>query len=260
MNPDPIATLPPPVAGPVAGPPPSPQEAPAGQVAAWLDHCEAQLLHPGQIDDRLRRAGWHPGAASATVAQYRKRFNQHTLGYTALLAATGLAALAAGTAGHLLAAGIDQPVNRDALGVWLTLFVCGVPFAIWAHVWAARIDRKDPVALWSVPRRSLATILLWACGIIGVGRLLVYTAQLIGVVVDASWASGVSLITGAVNVAITVSLALPLGLWAYGFLHRFDREDPTTPSPRSRLAADAFPPSSASSTATGATLPRRRRA
>lgn len=237
---DPTVTQPPFPIDPVSQTVPAQRVTP-GEVAAWLDLCEAELLHPGQIEDRLRRAGWHPEAVRAAVRSYRTRFNQHTLGYTALLASTGLAALGAGTAGHLLAAGIYQPVNRDALGVWLTLMVCTLPFAIWAHVWAARTDGRDPVAVWSVPRHALATVLLWACGIIGVCRLLIYTAQLIGVVVGASWASGVSLTAGAVNVVITVSIALPLGLWAYGFLHRFDPEDPTTPALRTRPAADEHP-------------------
>jgi len=56
----------------------------------------------------------------------------------------------------------------------------------------------------------------------------------IGVLVGATCASGISLTAGAVNLAISVSIALPLGLWAYGFLHRFDREDPTTPASRPR--------------------------
>ena len=41
-----------------------------------------------------------------------------------------------------------------------------------------------------------------------------------------------------VNVAITVSIALPLGLWAFHFLHRFDAEDPVAP----RAAAAAGGP------------------
>ncbi|MGH9116962.1 MAG: hypothetical protein ACRD0A_03510 [Acidimicrobiales bacterium] len=233
MSNDTNVTRPGPPIDPMARPTPS-QQAP-GDVAAWLDRCEAEFVHPGEIGDRLFRAGWHPEAVRAAVASYRSRFNQHTLGYTALLVATGIAALAAGSAGHLLAAGISEPVNRDGLGFWLTLMVCALPFAVWAHVWAARTDGQDPIAVWSVPRRSLATVLLWACGIVGIGRLLVYTAQLIGVVVGASWASGVSLVEGAVNVAITVGIALPLGIWAHRFLHRFDREDPTAPVVRTRL-------------------------
>jgi hypothetical protein len=220
-------------------PPPPRATAGPGAVSAWLDGCEDELLHPARVQDRLFRAGWGPDSARSVAAAYRARFNQHALGYAALLITTGLAALGAGTSGHLLAAGIHEPVDRDSLGLWLTLMMCALPFAVWAHVWAARTDRVDPVAVWSVPRRSLATVLLWACGIVGVGRLLIYSAQLIGVIVGASWAEGVSLLAGAVNVGITVSIALPLGLWAYRFLHRFDQEDPTAPAVRARPTASA---------------------
>ena len=209
----------------------------AGEIAAWLDHCEEHLVHPSEINERLQRGGWSPGQASAVSTRYRRRFNEHTLGYSALLVATGLTALAAGTSGHLLAAGIDAPVNRNDLAAWLSVFVCALPFAVWAHRWAAKVDRVDPVAIWSGPRRTLARVLLWACGIVGVGRLLVYAGQLIGVLVGATWAHGASVVTGAVNVAITIGIALPLYAWAFGFLHRFDGEDPTVPVTRRRVTA-----------------------
>jgi hypothetical protein len=209
----------------------------AGEIAAWLDRCEEELVHPADVQERLQRVGWPAAPASAAANRYRRRFNEHALGYSALLVSTGLAALAAGTAGHLLTGGLDAPVNRNALAGWLTVLVCALPFAVWAHRWAATIDRVDPVAIWSGPRRTLAGVLLWASGIVGVARLLVYAGQLIGVLVGATWAHGSSVVTGAVNVAITVGIALPLGLWAFGFLHRFDREDPTVPVARRRRAA-----------------------
>jgi hypothetical protein len=227
-----------------AAPPPTPFRPPytpagvpldrVGEVAAWLDACERELVHAARVEECLRREGWSPAQAAAVGRQYRARFNQHSLGYASLLVATGLAALAAGTAGHLAAAGIDGPVNRNLLGEWLTVLVCSLPFAVWAHRWAAKADADDPVAVWSGPRRALAQVLLWSCGIIGVGRLVVYVGQLIGVLVGATWAQGVSVLTGAVNVSITVGIALPLGLWAYRFLHRFDEEDPTAPVDRHR--------------------------
>jgi hypothetical protein len=202
--------------------------------AAWLDDREGDLTHPEIIEDELRRAGWHPTQAAMVAFRYRRRFNEHRLGYTALLLSTGIAALAAGTTGHVLASGIDHTINRNTLAFWLTLFVVSLPFAIWGQIWAARVDREDPVAVWSQPRRSLALALVWASGIVGVGRLLMYAAQLIGTIVGASWAGGDSIAAGTVNVAITVSIALPLGLWAFSFLHRFDDEDPTQPVRRHR--------------------------
>lgn len=201
----------------------------AGAVAAWLDRCEDDLVHPGVVEEQLKRSGWAPSQAALAAERYRSRFNEHTLGYTALLVATGVSALAAGTAGHLLTAGLDHAVNRNALGWWLALLVCALPFAAWAHYWAATVDRDDPVAVWSRPRRTLARTLLWSCGIVGIIRLMIYARQLVGVIVGATWASTTSVATGAVNVAITVAIALPLGLWAFHFLHRFDADDPTAP-------------------------------
>ena len=206
-----------------------------GALAAWLDTCEAELLHPEVVQDRLRRLGWPAGQAAAAALDYRRRFNEHELGYSALLVTTGVAALAAGTAGHILTNGLNGPLNRNALAVWLTLLICLLPFAVWAHLWAAGVDRDDPVAAWSRSRRLLAQTLLWACGIVGAARLLTYTARLVGALIGATWAAGRSLSAGAINVAITLSIALPLGLWAHRFLHRFDAEDPTAaPSQRQR--------------------------
>jgi hypothetical protein len=207
----------------------------AGELASWFDRCEQELVHPKVVEDELRRAGWDPSEIAAAAVRYRSRFDEHPLGYSALLVATGLAALSAGTAGHMVTAGLVHPVNRGALAVWLSLFVCSLPFAIWAHVWASRIDREDPVAVWSKSRRSLARALLWASGIVGIGRLVIYATQLIGTLIHAWPAGGGSVAAGAINVAITVAVALPVGLWAFRFGHRFDHEDPSVPtSPRRR--------------------------
>src|SRR5262245_51216553 len=210
-----MTVLPAPESGPVLSSEPSLQRG----IAAWLDTCESVPVHPGALEEQLRRAGWPSAPIAAVVSEYHRRFNEHILGYTALLVTTGLAALGAGTAGHLLVAGLDGPVDRDLLAGSLTVLVCTLPFAIWGHLWARHTDRDDPVAVWSRPRRWLATSLLWGCCIIGIGRLLFYAGQLVGVITGASWAAGVSLAVGTLNVAITVSIALPLGLWSYAFLH-----------------------------------------
>ena len=203
-------------------------------ISEWLDHCEGELVHPDVVRRQLRRVGWNDYSATMAAVDYRSRFNEHPLGYSALLVSTGLAALALGTAGHELVGGLDHPVDRNHLAVWLTVLLCALPFAGWAHQWAARIDREDVVAVWSRPRRLLAQILLWACGIVGGGRLLVYGARLVGYLVRAPWSQGYSLGAGALNVAIAIGISLPLGLWSYRFLHRFDAEDPTRP-PTARL-------------------------
>jgi hypothetical protein len=213
----------------------------AAAIANWLDGCELEGAHPGSIDERLRREGWSPAQSAAVAEEYRQRFNEHALGYTGLLVATGLAALAAATAGHLLAAGLDGPVNRNGLALWLTLLVCAVPFAAWSHWWAATVDRDDPAAVWSRPRRQLARVLLWGSGVVGIARLMVFVARLIGVLVGATWARGSSAVAGSINVAITIAIALPLGLWAFRFLHRFDDEDPTSPAEHHRRRSQPTP-------------------
>lgn len=206
-------------------------------IAEWMDQCESELVHPDVVRDQLKRTGWNEYQAALAADDYRRRFNEHPLGYAALLVSTGVAALSAGTAGHELTGGLDHPVNRDHLAMWLAILLCTLPFAGWAHSWAARVDRTDVVAVWSRPRRLLAQVLLWACGIVGGIRLLDYAVRLVGYLVKAPWAQGYSLGAGALNVAIAVGISLPLGLWAYEFLHRFDDEDPTArPQQRRRQA------------------------
>jgi hypothetical protein len=213
-----------------------PAARPVFDIAAWLDGCETDLVHPGVVEQRLRNAGWAPMAAAGTAATYRRRFNEHALGYSALLIATGVAALGLGSTAHTVIAALTRPVDRHGLARWLTIFICAFPFAVWAHCWAAGVDHDDPVAVWSVPRRTLAQILLWASGIVGIGRLMIYVGQLVGVLVATRPSSGDAVLEGALNVAVVVGIALPLGLWAFGFLHRFDGEDPTAPTAHRRTA------------------------
>lgn len=234
-----------PVCGPQAGWPasggPGPRAAqslplaPSG-LGQWLDEQEQHFVHPALVDQSLRRAGWLPQHAAIEAARYRSRFNEHPLGYSALLVSIGAAALSLGTIGHALAAGLNGPVSRNTVGLWLTLFLVSGAFAVPGLLWALRVDREDPVAVWSNPRRCLSEALIWGCGIVGVARLFWYGAQLIGGLVGATWAHG-SLAAGLANVAVTVGIALPVGWWAFSFRHRFDHLDPTiSEAQRRRLA------------------------
>jgi hypothetical protein len=198
-------------------------------LAGWLERCEADLVHPNLVGRRLEAQGWSRYQAAGLVADYRRRFNEHPLGYSALLVSTGVAALAAGTAGHELVNGLDHPVNRDHLAAWVSILICALPFAGWSHQWAERVDREDVVAVWSRPRRQLGLALVWGCGIVGGLRLAIYACRLVAYLLNAPGATGYSLAAGALNVAISIGIALPLGLWAFRFLHRFDFEDPTAP-------------------------------
>lgn len=215
--------------------PQTPPMAPSS-LGGWLDEQEQQLVHPALVEESLRRAGWLPQHAAIEAARYRTRFNEHPLGYSALLVSTGLAALSLGTVGHALAAGLNGPVSRNTLGFWLTLFLVSGAFVVPGLLWAFRVDREDPVAVWSNPRRSLSEALIWGCGIVGFARLFWYGAQLVGRLVGATWAHG-TLAADLANVAVTIGIALPVGWWAYSFRHRFDRVDPTiSEAQRRRLA------------------------
>jgi hypothetical protein len=66
---------------------------------------------------------------------------------------------------------------------------------------------------------------------------MIYVGELMSALVGASSAGHNSVVAGTLNVSIVVSISLPLGLWAYGFLHRFDDEDPSAPKPRRRAAS-----------------------
>jgi hypothetical protein len=211
----------------------------SSDLAGWLDRCEAEHTHPAVVEQGLRRAGWGPVPAAQIGSEYRRRFNEHPLGYSALLVATGVAALAAGSTAHTLVGGLTGPLHRPAFARWLTLLVCALPFAVWAHVWAARVDREDPAAVWSIPRRSLAVVLLWAATIVGLIRLVLYVGQLIGALVGTRPATATSVAAGALNVAVVVGIAVPVWMWAFTFLHRFDGEDPTAPAPHTRRGRGA---------------------
>jgi hypothetical protein len=216
---------------------------PEPDISTWLDGCEHDLVHPGRVEDQLRRQGWAPVQATAIADGYRKRFNEHTLGYSALLVTTGVSALALGTVGHILTGALNGPLHRQSLAMWLSVLTCVLPFAAWAHRWALRADRDDPVAVWSRPRRTLAITLLWACGVVGGARLLMYATQLISELVKAPGSRDDSLLAGAINVSISLSIALPVALWSYRFLHRFDSEDPTAPPSRRRRLDSQLRPS-----------------
>ena len=205
------------------------QPVPNGAVEAWLDSCEATLTHPAKVEDQLRREGWSQPFAASIAESYRRRFNEHALGYATLLATTGFAALAAGTSGHLLIDGLVHPVHRRMLAATLSILVCLMPFVIWSHMWAADVDRQDPVAAWSRPRRSLASTLLWACVVVGAVRLLFYVETVMSALLSTRPGSTDALGAGALNVGFSLSISVSLGFWAYNFLHRFDTEDPSVP-------------------------------
>jgi len=205
--------------GPLAGEP----GVVIARTEAFLDECQSAAVHPDDVERQLVRAGWEAHTAMLVVERYRGRFDEHRLGYAGFLFAVGFAALSAGSTGHLLLAmaeGADP--SRDALAFWLTVLVLAIPFGIWSWMWVRRVDDADPVAAWSRPRRSLATTLLWCSGIVGGARLLHYVYTLIATLTGAHWAEDGNLLVGLANVAVTAGITIPLGTWAFRFLHKFD--------------------------------------
>jgi hypothetical protein len=211
---------------------------PSGRLAdveAFLDVCEAELLHPAEVAHRLVRQGWPDVAAHQVGERYRRRFDEHPLGYSAFLFTVGFTGLSLGSSAHLLLDELDgRSADPDTLALWLTVLVIAAPLSAWSWRWIARVDDDDPVAVWSRPRRTLARTLLWACGLVGGFRLLHYVFTLIATITGSSWASDRSLLVGLANVAVTTAITFPLGYWAFRFLHRFDDEDPSIPRRRSK--------------------------
>ena len=197
-------------------------------IAAYLDRCEEEALHPHHVAHRLVRAGYGEWEAEQVAERYRRRFDEHPLGYAAFLFTTGFTALSLGSASHLLLDRLDgQEPSPEALSFWLTVLVVAAPLAAWSWRWVQRVDDEDLVAVWSRPRRALATTLVWACGIVGGARLLHYVYTLLMAVADADGATDSSLLVGLANVGVTTAITFPLGVWAFRFLHRFDDEDPS---------------------------------
>lgn len=192
---------------------------------AFLDECAAERLHPDEVAHRLRRAGWDDGTTSIVGEQYRRRFDEHPLGYAGFLFSVGFSALAAGSIGHhALAVAEGRDPSPESLAFWLMVLVVALPFGVWSWLWVRRVDEQDPVAAWSRPRRTLAQTLLWACGIVGGARLLHYVFVLMSTLTGSSWAGDRNLLVGLANVAVTAGITVPLGLWSFKFLHRFDRK------------------------------------
>jgi MFS family permease len=208
-------------------PAPPPLAAEPGVVIAqterFLDRCQDLGSHPDEVARQLVRAGWEPATAGLVAERYRGRFDEHRLGYAGFLFAVGFSALALGSIGHLLLADADgHEPSADALALWLTVLAIAVPFGVWSWLWVRRIDDTDPVAAWSRPRQSLARTLLWCCGIVGGFRLLHYVFALIASLTGSSWATELDPLIGLANVAVTAGITVPLGVWAFRFLHRFD--------------------------------------
>lgn len=190
----------------------------------FLDDCERAFVPPERVESQLVRAGWEPYTAMQVTERYRARFDEHPLGYAGFLFSVGFSALSAGSTGHLLLAFAEgRDPSPEALAFWLTILVIAVPFAIWSWLWVRRVDDSDPVAAWSGPRRTLATALLWCCGIVGGFRLLHYVFTFIATITGSGWATDRNLAVGFAHVLVTTSITLPLGIWSFRFLHRFDR-------------------------------------
>jgi hypothetical protein len=200
---------------------------------AWLSGAAANGWTKEQVRAWLYSSGWSGPAielaleqflASAPPAPFNvrpprpERANKHGLAYGVLLWSLGLATLAAGSSLHLaLEAAFRDEHASWVLANWLTLFVCTIPFFLFAKREVTKIERDDPLARLSTTRDTLSLTLLWACALVGIVRLLVFVHQAItSLVVDRS---ATDLLPNLAHVSVVVLLAGGVYLWTWGFRH-----------------------------------------
>jgi hypothetical protein len=167
----------------------------------WTCDAATSGITGAQARTWLSARGWPPWVGDAAAREIDRlvrarigapigpppdidRAHQHPLAYAMLFATVGFAALAMGSTIHLLLAwALESRSGSQTLADWVTILVCALPFAVAAARVVARIERDDPLARFSPVRDSLSMILLWAAGIVGGARLLVFVHQLVSALV-----------------------------------------------------------------------------
>jgi hypothetical protein len=220
--------------------PPSPQGTPDGsatvlpdELRAWVSGAAANGWTKEQVRAWLYSSGWSGPATEVAMAEFvatappapfnlrpprPERANKHGLAYGVLFWSLGLAALSAGSSLHLIleAAFRDEQASW-VLANWLTLFVCTIPFFLFARREVTKIEREDPLARLSTTRDTLGLTLLWAAALVGILRLLVFVHQAItSLVVDRS---ADDLLPNLAHVSVVVLLAGGVYLWTWTMRH-----------------------------------------
>jgi hypothetical protein len=220
--------------------PPRPTDVPGGgatvlpaELRDWIAGAAANGWTRDQARAWLLSSGWSGPATETALEEFAvlqppipfqarpprpEQAHRHGLAYSVLLWGLGLAALAIGSSLHL----ILQAAFRDeqaswVLANWLTLFVCTVPFFLYALHEVRGIEAEDPLARLSTTRDRLTLTLLWAAAIVGIVRLLVFVHQAItALVVDHSVDD---LLPNLAHVSVVVLIAGGVYLWTWRFRH-----------------------------------------
>lgn len=157
----------------------------------WVEQAAHRGTTPQQLRTWLTSVGWPGVVADAAALEVERlgvypsdgvapppgpdRAHEHVLAYATLFVAVGLSALALGSTVHLLLEwAVETTRGSRAIADWLTVLVCAVPFAVIAARAVRRIELHDPLARLSHARESLSLVLLWAAGVVGASRLLLF--------------------------------------------------------------------------------------
>jgi hypothetical protein len=217
---------------PLLPPGPDPSVLPP-ELRAWVSGAAANGWNADQARAWLSTSGWSGPAVEAAMLEFASlphavpfsprpprppRSHKHGLAYSVLLWSLGLSALSLGSSLHLvLGAAFRSEQASWVLANWLTLFVCTIPFFLFAQHQVARIEADDPLARYSSTRDVLSLTLLWAAAIVGVARLLIFVHQTItALVVDRDTSD---LVPNLAHVSVVVLLAGGVYLWTWQFRH-----------------------------------------
>ncbi len=201
---------------------------------AWVASAAERGLTPAQVRSWLTSKGWPATVAEAAALDVERtgtytalsdapppgpvKDHEHPYAYSILLVTLGLAALSLGSTMHLvLDWAFDTRSGSEALANWLTLFLCTVPFAVASLVLVRRIEAEDPLARFSQVRETLSLVLLWAAGVVGGTRLLVFVHQMVTALVVERDASALG--RDLIHVATVVGIAGALFVWTWRFRH-----------------------------------------
>jgi len=175
----------------------------------WLVRRRNEGATPDEICKELVASGWHADAAAHASLDSLRESDRHRWLYIAQCWGAGLAALAAGTAGHLA---LDRHTDPLDLALAITVLLVAAPIGVVAGAIARTVEAREPHAIWSPTRRALFGTLTAASAGVGLFRALHYTFSMLA---GALGARGYHFTpSSVVQVMVTLSIATPLFWWA----------------------------------------------
>lgn len=201
---------------------------------SWVASAAERGLTPSQVRTWLASQGW-PGAVAEAAALEVERTgtythnsevpppgpvqaHEHPFAYITLFVTMGFAALSLGSTIHLLLAwAFETQSGSQALANWLTILFCTVPFAVASLVIVRRIEAEDPLARYSQVRDGVSMVLLWAAGVIGGLRLLLFVHQLVSALIVDRDVSSLGSDLGHVTTVLAITGSL--FAWTWRFRH-----------------------------------------